>query len=216
MVAQRNAVKTRPKGVFLAILTSSERQLRQQNISKRSLAPTRLPVSGDNKIEFSAQLPCDPARLTDAYHALNYNQQLIQFADSKAGNLIVINSLFVAAAQAQSHASQLAKWSQSIYVSLAAVAVLFCLAVISSKGKYVSDKGRPDILFFGDILKRSSADSYRNDLTTLDSDDLISDTTNRTYQLAQIAARKFRLYHYAQNLTSLAACAWVLSSLLKL
>lgn len=216
MVAHRNAAKTRPKGVFLAILTSSERQLRQQNISKRSLAPSRLPVGRDEKIDLAAELPCDPARLSDAYQALNYNQQLIQFADSKAGNLIVINSLFVAAAQSQSHLSQLATWSQSVYVSLAAVAVLFCLAVISSKGKYSSEQGRPDTLFFGDILKRSNASSYRNDLASLDSDALISATTKRTYQLAQIAARKFRLYQYAQNLTSLAACAWVLSSLLKL
>ena len=34
-------------------------------------------------------------QIDSAFEILNYNQQLVQFADSKAGNLIVINSLFI-------------------------------------------------------------------------------------------------------------------------
>jgi hypothetical protein len=200
----------------VAILTSHERQLRQQNLSRRLSAPTRLEAKTDQQLVANIQTQCDPERLNDAYQALNYNQQLIQFADSKAGNLIVINSLFVAAAQVQANASQMARISQSAYVSLAAIAVLFCLAVISSKGKFSSESTGPDTLFFGDILRRSSAHSYHNDLACCSTDQLIAHTTCRTYNLAQVAARKFRLYHFAQTITTVAACAWVASSLLRL
>ena len=150
------------------------------------------------------------SRVQDAYQILNYNQQLIQFADSKAGNLIVINSLFIAAAQAQGlHSSGgFLYMLQAGYILLACVAVLYCLTVIMSKPEAVPG-GRKDLIFFGDIMTRKNVGQYTREFRDLTLATHLDDVLKRTHVLASIAARKFASYSTAQQVTAYAAYIWV-------
>ena len=157
----------------------------------------------------------EPAGVQEAFQVLNYNQQLIQFADSKAGNLIVINSLFIAAAQSQGLQAGLSVGHlvQTGYVLLSCLAVLACLRAISSRG-FSPASDRKDFIFYNDILSRNNASRYIRDFKAADSDFQMDSTLRRTFVLAQIAQSKFEVYSLAQKLTIWAAITWVSSHLL--
>lgn len=146
---------------------------------------------------------------TPAFEVLNYNQQLIQFADAKAGNLIVINSLFIAAAQAAGLGGPLPlRFLQGSLILVAGFAVLICLAVIISQAN-LPRMPRKDFIFFHDIAQRRSMEHYVRDFVGTAPVDHQADALRRTYVLALIARRKFASYRWAQFLTVLAAALWL-------
>lgn len=158
----------------------------------------------------SPALTSEPSRVDSAaFEVLHYNQSLVQFADSKAGNLIVINSLFIAAAQAGGASFLLLKLLQASLVLCAGVALLLCLAVIMSQGGLPRLPGR-DGIFFGDITHRKM-DAYVRDFQA--TPDHAGDALRRTYVVALIARRKFACYGWAQWLTAGAAVLWLIHSL---
>lgn len=158
----------------------------------------------------------DPSLVDSAFEILNYNQQLIQFADSKAGNLIVINSLFIAAAQSGAASGGLAlKLLQMMLVLTAGGALLLCLAVIMSRA-YLPRMPRKDCIFFGDIAQRRNMNHFVRDFTASSGQTHLEDSLRRTYVLALIASRKFSIYGWAQWLTAGAAFLWLTHSLLHL
>jgi hypothetical protein len=167
------------------------------------------------------QLPgqfAQAALLSDAYQVLQFNQQLVQFADSKAGNLIVINSLFIAAAQASNlgaGATGLPRYLALAYVICSSLAVLFCLSTIMSRVE-PPPSPRKDMIFFGDILTRKQPARYAQDFQATPLPTHLDDVLRRTYVLASIAARKFESYGTAQNLTAYSAVAWVAANALAL
>ncbi len=146
-----------------------------------------------------------------AFEILNYNQQLVQFADSKAGNLIVINSLFIAAAQASTSNSLVLKLFQLSLVAASGVALLLCLSVIMSRGQ-VPRLPRKDCIFFADVVQRKNMGQYLHDFAQMGPQGLLEDTLRRTYVLAVIAQRKFQAYTWAQRATAGAALMWLLLS----
>ena len=151
-----------------------------------------------------------------AFEILNYNQQLVQFADSKAGNLIVINSLFIAAAQASTSNSLVLKLFQLSLVAASGVALLLCLSVIMSRGQ-VPRLPRKDCIFFADVVQRTGfppihLGQYLHDFAQMGPQGLLEDTLRRTYVLAVIAQRKFQAYTWAQRATAGAALMWLLLS----
>jgi hypothetical protein len=146
-----------------------------------------------------------------AFEILNYNQQLVQFADSKAGNLIVINSLFIAAAQTSSTSSLLLKLFQLSLVAASGMALLLCLSVIMSRTQ-LPRLPRKDCIFFADVAQRKTMGQYLRDFAQTDPQDLLDDTLRRTYVLAIIARRKFDTYAWAQRATAGAALMWLLLS----
>lgn len=152
--------------------------------------------------------------IESAFEILNYNQQLIQFADSKAGNLIVINSLFIAAAQA-AHPSHplLLKLFQVPLVFAAGAALLLCLLVIMNRTG-LPRMPRKDCIFFGDIAQRKNMNQFVSDFSATNQQQHLEDSLRRTYILALIANRKFSLYNWAQGLTGAAALIWLLHSAL--
>lgn len=154
-----------------------------------------------------------PAPSNDsAFEVLNYNQQLVQFADSKAGNLIVINSLFIAAAQS-SHPSHalLLKLFQLPLVFCAGGALLLCLLVIMNLSG-LPKIPRKDCIFFGDIAQRRNMNQFVSDFNSAGEQQHREDSLRRTYVLALIASRKFSLYSWAQALTVGAALLWLAHS----
>lgn len=158
--------------------------------------------------------PSGGVLVDSAFEVLNYNQQLIQFADSKAGNLIVINSLFIAAAQAGQQSGILLKLSQGFLVMVAGLALLLCLGVIMSQS-YLPRLPRKDCIFFGDIAQRKNMNQFVRDFTGSSGQVHLEDSLRRTYVLALIASRKFGIYSWAQTLTALAAFWWLGHSVLQ-
>lgn len=149
----------------------------------------------------------------EAYEVLNYNQQLVQFADSKAGTLIVINSLFVAAAGASgAPASGPMEALRALYVIASAVAVVLCLAVVMSR--HEDDGGRSDLIFFGDILKRPNAGHYASEFVRTPGDVYLDDMLRRSYVVAGIARRKFQSFGLAQSLTAVSGVLWLLANVI--
>lgn len=155
-----------------------------------------------------------PPSTESAFEILNYNQQLIQFADSKAGNLIVINSLFIAAAQsAHPNHPLLLKLFQVPLVFAAGSALLLCLLVIMNRSG-LPKMPRKDCIFFGDIAQRRNMNQFVSDFNRAGEQQHREDSLRRTYILALIASRKFSLYAWAQGLTASAALLWLAHSAL--
>ena len=155
---------------------------------------------------------------------LNYNQGLVEFADSKAGSLILLNSLLIAAVGALPSSGDLGAF-KLISVALCSAAVYYCFQVISSKEskpkahnmrrKRVSeDWEQDDFLFFGCIGKHKSGSDYCRAFQESGEEDRQRALLQRTYVISQIADRKFGQYKTAQMITSVALVVWVVVNLM--
>lgn len=152
----------------------------------------------------------------EAFHVLHFNQELVQFADTKAGTLIVINSLFIAAAQAVvGGKSPVVTLSAAVAVLAAALAIFFCFSVVSTRFSG-PQAARNDLVFFGDITRRASAEQYASDFFAIQGATQVEDVLRRTYVVAGIAQRKFAAYSTAQFMTGLSGAAWVIFNVLSL
>lgn len=151
----------------------------------------------------------EPGQISGAYEILNYNQQLIQFADSKAGNLILINSLFIAAAQSGTNSPLWVRALEMLLVSIAGLALLLCLSVIMSRTSGLPKMPRKDCIFFADITEKRKMDQYVRDFVAGSEQTLLQDVLRRVYVLALIARHKFSTYLWAQRLTAVAALVWL-------
>lgn len=151
----------------------------------------------------------------EAFHTLQFNQELVQFADNKAGTLIVINSLFIAAAQAVPGKSMIVMLAGGLVVLTAALAIFFCFSVVSTK--FVGPQAqRQDLVFFAHIAKRASAEQYASDFFAVTGAVQVEDILRRVYVTATIAKRKFQAYSTAQSITGASFGAWVLFNVLAL
>jgi len=155
---------------------------------------------------------------------LNYNQGLVEFADSKAGSLILLNSLLIAAVAALPASGDLGAF-KLLSVALCSAAVYYCFQVISSREetprnhnvrrKRVSeDWERNDFLFFGCIGKHKTGTDFRHAFLGSAAEDRQEAMLHRTYVISQIAERKFAQYKTAQMITSVALAVWVVVNLL--
>jgi hypothetical protein len=168
-----------------------------------TLQTTGLPTTAPTH-EVHGSSASDPA-----FDILNYNQQLVQFADAKAGNLIVINSLFIAAAQAGGLGNSLfLRGVQGSLLVAAGLALIICLGVIAGQAN-LPRLPRKDFIFWGDITQRRSADQYVRDYQAAPTATHSGDALRRTYVLALIARRKFNAFAWAQSFTMLAAALWL-------
>lgn len=149
----------------------------------------------------------------EAFHALNFNQGLVEFADNKAGTLIVINSLFIAAAQAVGGKSVIVAVAGALAVIAAALAIYFCFSVVSTR--FVGPKAvRHDLVFFGDIVKRAGPEQYASDFFSTTGATQVEDVLRRTFVTATIAKRKFKAYGTAQMMTAFSGATWVMFNIL--
>lgn len=155
---------------------------------------------------------------------LNYNQGLVEFADSKAGSLILVNSLLIAAVSALPASGDLGAF-KFISVALCSVAVYFCFQVISSREskpqianmrrkRENDDWERNDFLFFGSISKHKSGTEFCRAFQNSHTDERQESMLQRAYVISRIADRKFAQYKTAQRITSAALLVWVIVNLL--
>lgn len=154
---------------------------------------------------------------------LNYNQGLVEFADSKAGSLILLNSLLIAAVGALPSNGNLGYFKLASVV-LCSAAVYVCFQVISSKDsnrdskfsqpkKSAENWEKNDFLFFGCIQKHKSGDEFCRAFGESDDDSRRRSILQRTYIISKIAGRKFAQYKTAQQMTSVALVVWVAANL---
>lgn len=163
--------------------------------------------------------------ITEVLSFLSYNQGLVEFADSKAGSLILLNSLLIAAVAALPNVGNTGFFKLASMV-LCSAAVYVCFQVIRSSDS--SDKDpkygkrraesdgweQNDFLFFGSIGKFKTGDDYCRAVGESSAADRLEAVTRRTYVVAQIAKRKFAHYKAAQQMTSVALLVWVVVNLL--
>ncbi len=150
---------------------------------------------------------------------LQYNQGLVEFADSKAGSLILLNSLLIAAVAALPNGGNLGTFKMGS-VLVASLAVYLCFQVITSRvGPADAGQGllkkKPagwqanDFIFFGNVTGFKSGDDYVRAFSRSSAVDRQSALLQRTYIIAEIAQRKFAQYAVAQKVTTLAMAVWV-------
>jgi hypothetical protein len=150
-------------------------------------------------------------RSRDAFQVLAYNQDLVQFVDSKAGTLIVVNSLFIAASTA-SGGGVLARGLEVACLLCGGVAILACLRVVlAGRRPQDSPRKRPDVVFFHDIRRRQRPGHYLRDFVDTSDEELASQVLLRTYVVAGIAGQKFAAYALARGATAFAAIVWILA-----
>lgn len=153
---------------------------------------------------------------------LQYNQGLVEFADSKAGSLILLNSLLIAAVAALPNGGDLGLFKLgSLLISSAAVFV--CFQVIRSAalpaddapaGLMARQRSRTtweadDFLFFDRVTSHKNGEEYCRAYGQSHPDARRRSLLQRTYVIAGIAKRKFAQYATAQKLTTVAMAVWV-------
>ncbi len=150
---------------------------------------------------------------------LQYNQGLVEFADSKAGSLILLNSLLIAAVAALPNGGDLGLFKMGSVI-VASLAVYLCFQVITSRvGPADSAEGplkkKPagwqanDFIFFGNVTGFKNGDDYVRAFANSSAQDRSGALMQRTYIIAGIAQRKFAQYAVAQKVTTLAMAVWV-------
>jgi hypothetical protein len=154
---------------------------------------------------------------------LSYNQGLVEFADSKASSLILLNSLLIAAVTALPNGGQMGLLKMAS-VLVASAAVFLCFQVITSQAGAPDDafsalKRRPgwqanDFIFFGAIGAHKNGDEYVRAFARSQPEARRGALLQRTYIIAAIARRKFSQYALAQKATTTAMAVWVAVNLL--
>ncbi len=150
---------------------------------------------------------------------LQYNQGLVEFADSKAGSLILLNSLLIAAVAVLPNNGTIG-YLKMTSVLVASLAVYLCFQVITSRVAVTepSDgvlKKKPsgwqahDFIFFGNVASYKNGDEYVQAFSRSHAPERRTALLQRTYIIAGIAQRKFSQYAIAQKATTLAMIVWV-------
>lgn len=147
------------------------------------------------------------------HQVLSYNQSLVQFADTKANTLIMINSIFLASTTSfLFNASYIAHPLLLIFFFLAAGAsILYCLAVVTARSDCSDIVKRKDLIFFGDIAERKNVDNFLFEALHISDKLYCEDILRRIYMVSDIAGRKYRTYSIAQRITVLASILWLIS-----
>lgn len=155
-------------------------------------------------------------RLKLSLDMLALNQGLIQFADSKANGLVLVNSIFILAmapALEKFHqgASQVLEVVLGGFFLVAVAALLASLVVTLSRGGS-NDEPRPkSIVFFKHVASLSRGANYVDEVREADGEKVLESVLLSNYDLSLIAKAKFGAYKLAESLTLFAALAWVVA-----
>lgn len=172
--------------------------------------PATAPVTGSDAVH-GRDLE---GQLASAFAVLQYNQELVQFADGKANTLILINSIALASACAlnlspQGSLHDLAVTLRCAFLLFSVASVGLSLAVVLSR---LEDSGAPrrrDLIFFADIVSRTSASAFRSEFICLPASQMRDDLLDRAWRVSEIASRKYACYTQAQRVTVVACALWM-------
>jgi len=157
-----------------------------------------------------------PERISYAYSTLKYNQDLIQFAESKANTLLIINSIFLATITGIMGASHEAGFMVTIFgiakilfLLIAICSVIACLMVVAPAKGDLKYTRRRDLIFYKDILHHNTPEAYRFEFCKTQTPQLLEDLLKRCYSLSHITDLKFSRYNLAQRVTFLSCILWL-------
>jgi len=144
---------------------------------------------------------------------LGFNQGLIQFADSKANGLVVVNSIFLASlTPSLDHMKVAPVGMKALAGASAAVSVLALLAslwVMLSRAPDTHEPRPKSLIYHKHILTFSKAQNFVDEFREAEGEKVLDAFLFSTFDLAAIANAKFRAYKTAEQLTLLGAVLWI-------
>lgn len=186
---------------------------------------TSIKVSSPSLASLSAAEADGRASLPELLGILEHNQGLVEFADSKAGSLILLNSLLIAAVTALPNAGTVGLFKLAA-VLVASAAVFLCFQVITSRPASADSESSPlarkkvggwesdDFVFFATIAAHRDGQEYARAFSQSRPEARHQALLRRSYVLATIAQRKFSQYAVAQQVTTAAMAVWVSANML--
>lgn len=155
-------------------------------------------------------------RMEFALSAISFNQGLIEFAETKANTLLVINSIFLATLTAmmdihitENLFSVIFSTVRILFLVTTACSVITCLMVVMPKSDNNAMEGKKDLIFFMDILSHSNWENYMFEFHRTKTITLIDDLLRRGYMTASIAKEKFSRFKVAQIMTFISTFFWL-------
>ncbi len=172
-------------------------------------------------IDKASRAPFHPKEeITLGFHILNYNQGLVQFADSKAHALLLINSIFIASLgpflEKLSTASPMpdrVKVVLAVFGVTAVVSIIASLAVFVTRNPPISAHRSNGLVYFGDILQKKNVDSYIHEVRHIECGQFQEQLLANAYDVSHIAARKFAIYGFGQLATLVSCASWIITIL---
>lgn len=157
----------------------------------------------------------------NAFEILNFNQNLIQFADNKASILILINSIFIATVTGLMKDTSSTEPFMHMLIDTARVCFFFCsvlsilcsLLVVTAKADNDTTEGnktRRDLVFYEHISCRKDINHYCFEYKNTNPRIFLDDLLARNYVAAAIASKKFHFNWFAKKITTLSCIMWVI------
>ena len=148
-------------------------------------------------------------RISIALGMVGFNQGLVQFADSKANGLLLVNSIFLASMVSALDAPGGGRALAVVFFVACVVALLASLRVMLARA-VATDDPRPRSLFFHKhITGFSKGQSYVDEVRASEGEPFLDALLLSNYDLAGIASAKFAAYKTAERLTLVSAVLWI-------
>ena len=156
-----------------------------------------------------------PHRLGFGLGLLQFNQSLIQFADSKANGLVLVNSIFLAS---MAPAVELLKRPTTgtavravalLFFAVSVLALLASLWVTLARAPHTHEERPTSLAYYKHILSFHTAQGYVDAFRDSDGEHALDALLVATHDLAGIASAKFKAYKSAERLTLLGAMLWI-------
>lgn len=157
-----------------------------------------------------------PEQIDVAFHILNYNQGLVQFADSKANALLLINSIFIAALTP--FLDRLARTTLTTGIGgafflFSIISILLSLGVIMTRTGSIVENRSKTLVFYGHIVENNSPEGFVHEFSSAEAKKFHESILANIYTVAKIASSKFAIYHQGQTMTLLSCLLWILAIL---
>lgn len=157
-----------------------------------------------------------PEQIDIAFHILNYNQGLIQFADSKANALLLINSIFIAALtpfiERLGHNTIASAIALAFFI-FSVISILMALGVIMTRTGGIVENRSKTLAFYGHIIENNSPDGYIHEFSTCEAKKFKDSILGNIYTVSKIANAKFSIYNQGQTMTLLSSLLWIVTIL---
>jgi len=150
-----------------------------------------------------------------AFHILNYNQGLIQFADGKANALLLINSIFIASItpfieKVSKAGAHLGTALLLFFFISSVVSVLMALGVIMTRKVPDIENKSKTLIFYGHIVDAHSPEGYIHEFSSAEVKKFREGILTNIFVVSQIANTKFAIYNFAQAMTLISCLLWIL------
>ena len=158
----------------------------------------------DKKTKKQVELP---HRLELGLGLLTFNQSLIQFADSKANGLVLVNSIFLASmvpaieALRRPTTAMGVKAVALVFFAVSVLALLASLWVTLARAPTSHEPRPKSVAYYKHILSFHSAQGYVDEFRESDGEQALDGLLVATHDLAGIASAKFKAYKGDERLT---------------